>query len=60
MDRINQLEEKHPSPCFLNTPVCYWPWGHGELGSHVLFYMTFESLLGKMGALMIYVTVTKL
>lgn len=47
MDRINQLEQKHPGPCLLNTPVCHWPWGRGGLGGQILFYLTFESFLGR-------------
>lgn len=37
MGRCNQLEEKHPSLCLLNTPGCHWPWGYRRLGGQVLF-----------------------
>lgn len=37
MGRCNQLQEKHPSLCLLNTLGCHWPRACGGLGGQVLF-----------------------
>lgn len=52
MDRINQLEEKHPS-----MPLTLGSWGTGRPDSVLRDLRVFPR---EMGALIIYVTVTKL